>query len=425
MNYMLHGKRLLTHLGLSALLLAFAGIPPRASAAPPGGVILITPTEGAVLNSPAQAEFTWSQSDPPATWFLLTIIKDGVNFISTWIPTNHFTAVNGLPGGNFTWTVRTWNPDGLGPFSGPATFSVVPGAPGTVTLISPVNTVETNSTLNFIFTQDPSSTWFELFINKDGRFFREHWFGPSETTISGGNVIVTVASFTSGTFTWWVRPWGPDGFGSWSSSATFTVQVNGEPGQVTLLSPPNGGTSPSITTLTWSMPDPAAQWFFVWMNKDNTTFFTKWVQTNSITFNNGLPSGNFSWWVRPWNSAGFGMWSSTSTFTVVGGAPTNTIVLVNPPNGSTTTNSIIDYTWTADPNATWYQLFINHNNSLFLNHWYNTSELSFSDLGGGVSGATVTIGGHSTGVYNWWVRAWSPDGIGNWSAMSTFTRTAP
>jgi hypothetical protein len=422
MNYKLHGNKFFTHPGVWASVLYLATLPPLVSAAPPGGVTLNSPSSGDTLNSPATAAFTWSQSDPAATWFLLTLTKDGGTFLHQWTPTNHFTAVNGLPGGSFTWTIQTWNPSGFGPVSGPSTFTVVAGSPAAVTLISPVGTVETNSTIPYTWTQDPSSTWYELFVNKDGRLFLNRWFGPSDVTVSAERVTVTIPGHTSGNYTWWVRPWGPDGLGPWSSNATFAVHVNGEPGPVTLLTPPNGSTAPVMTTLTWSQTDPAAEWFLVWVNHSNTTFFQRWVQTNSFTFTNGLPSGDFTWWVRPWNTGGLGAWSSTSAFTVNGGAVTNPPTLISPVGGTTVTNSTIAFTWTADPNATWFQLFVNQNGQVFLNRWLNVNELTFADIGG-VNAASISIPDLPTGTFNWWVRGWSPDGMGPWSDMATFIRT--
>jgi hypothetical protein len=422
MNNMLHGKRFLKQLTCCALLLCcFAATSPQASAAAPGGVFLNSPGDGATLNAPAATQFAWSESSPAADWYYVWVGKEGSTYMSKWFSTNSFTVANGLPGGNYSWWVQTWNnSDGFGPWSGPSSFSVVGAIPGFVNPISPVNTLETSNTIDYSWSQDLNSTWYELYIHKDGSFFKNQWFGPSDFTLSANTVTVPVNDHTSGAYSWWVRPWGPDGLGEWSSTASFTVQANGEPGAVTLISPGNNATPPTQTTLEWSQTDPASEWFWVYMNKDGQPFFSQWFQTNSHTFENGLSSGTYTWWVRPWNSAGLGPWSTFSSFTVIGGIPTN-ILPVSPLGNATLTGTNVNYVWTDDPGAVWFQLLVNHNTQPFLNRWFNARDVSFVNS----TQRTVTIPDQPSGNYAWWVRGWSPDGFGDWTPTSTFTLTGP
>ena len=136
---------------------------------------------------------------------------------------------------------------------------------------------------------------------------------------------------------------------------------------------------------------------------------TSWVVTS------GLPGGAYTWYVRPWNTFGYGPWSASSSFTIQTALP-GAITLVSP-SGSVAAGSTQRYTWQADAAATWYQLYVVRNGGAFANQWYT---LTNSVVDPATGNFAVDVGGQSAGTYQWWVRGWSPDGVGPWSSNLTF-----
>ncbi|HET9590096.1 MAG TPA: hypothetical protein VFO91_15025, partial [Anaerolineales bacterium] len=72
-----------------------------------------------------------------------------------------------------------------------------------------------------------------------------------------------------------------------------------------------------------------ATWYQLWVSTVNnngslTTVHAKWHEasqvcsgaTCSFTPDVTLTSGNYRWWVRTWNAAGYGPWSSAMNFSV-------------------------------------------------------------------------------------------------------------
>ena len=90
------------------------------------------------------------------------------------------------------------------------------------------------------------------------------------------------------------------------------------------------------------------------------------------------------------------------------------ITLVSP-SGSVAAASTQRYIWEADAEATWYELYVVRDGSMFCDTWFTLSNSV------GTSGNfAVDVGGHTQGGYQWYVRGWSPDGLGPWSGPLTF-----
>lgn len=71
--------------------------------------------------------FWWTASNPAATLYYVYLIKDGQPYMASgWISNRFWTPNRTLPTGNYTWRIKTWNADGAGPWSNPATFRLVP-----------------------------------------------------------------------------------------------------------------------------------------------------------------------------------------------------------------------------------------------------------------------------------------------------------
>ena len=391
----------------------------------PGAVVLFTPTNSAIL-SIRQPELTWSQSFPAATWFQLYVARNGILYLDQWIAgATNWTPTADLPAGSYSWWVQTYNSAGLGPWSTNSTFTIQTNVPGKVMLVSPIGSVPPATTQLYTWQADAAAIWYELYVAQNGTELCDKWFTLSDSLAQSGsgNFVVAVSGHTGGSYEWYVRGASPDGLGPWSNMGSFTMPPPPPPGSVTLLTPTNNAVlSNRQPVFTWTASSPAADWYDMYLLRNGIKYIPdQWVQgmTNWVPAS-GLPGGSYTWWVHPWNAVGYGLWSTTFTFTIQTAVP-GAITLVSP-SGSMAAGSTQRYTWKADPAATWYELYVIRSSSVFCNNWYTLSN-SVVDITTG--NFAVDVSGHSAGTYQWYVRGWGPDGLGPWSGSDSFTVQAP
>jgi hypothetical protein len=147
------------------------------------------------------------------------------------------------------------------------------------------------------------------------------WYTAEQANCNGSTCFVTPGTaLSSGNYTWWIQTWNSAGFGPWSSAMTFNPTV---PGAATLVSP-TGSIGTGNPTYTWNEVDDAT-WYYLWVDGPNGNVIKTWYtaeqancngSTCFVTPGTALSSGNYTWWIQTWNSAGFGPWSSAMTFTV-------------------------------------------------------------------------------------------------------------
>jgi hypothetical protein len=383
-----------------------------------GPVTLLTPTNTAVPQE-RQPQFSWTQSFPPAEWFRLCVTRKGIACVDQWLEgaTNHTPAV-ALPGGDYSWAVQTYTSAGLGAWSTNAAFTIPFAVPTNVVLILPTVAATADSRQRYTWSADPAAVWYELYVTRNGGVFADRWFTLSNSVASGAtNFAVDIHGHLAGSYQWYVRAWSPDGVGPWSGPGGFTMSSPPLPGAVTLLAPTNGATLPGRQPqLNWTQSTPSADWFRLYLARDGSPYVDQWLEgTTNWTAPAGLPAGTYSWAVDTYNSAGVGPWSAICTFTIPLAVPTNTVLLS--PTGSVMANSTQRYTWEADPAALWYELYVTRNGAAFADQWFNLSNSVVDSVTGNFA---VDVGGHSAGGYQWWVRGWSPDGLGPWSGSLSF-----
>lgn len=165
--------------------------------------------------------FAWA-SVPGATWYRLWLSRDRVTFWVAWVEgaTEWRPPLNGLPGGSYQWWVQPWFPaTGHGSWSLPASFIVPTRLPGAADLIAPRGAQE-EVILTYEWSMDINATWYRLWIQQDvsGRWY-DRWYAYP----FGHDMGTVVSNHPGGAMTWWIRTWGPDGYGPWSSPATFTT----------------------------------------------------------------------------------------------------------------------------------------------------------------------------------------------------------
>ena len=78
------------------------------------------------------------------------------------------------------------------------------------------------------------------------------------------------------------------------------------------------------------------------------------------------------------------------------------------------------YTWNADPDASWYHLYVNDSTGNKIDAWYSSATAGCSS-GTGTCSVTPTTA-LAAGSGNWWVAGWNTYyGQGSWSAARSFT----
>src|ERR1017187_1496590 len=114
--------------------------------------------------------------------------------------------------------------------------------------------------------------------------------------------------------------------------------------------------------------------------------------------------------------------STNFHLTVSAGKQTVAAVALVSPSGSLPTASTLRYDWKADPNATWYELYIFSNGRVFCDKWYASTNLLVDRATGTLA---VDVVGHAAGTYQWYIRGWSPEGFGPWSSAGGFSVAVP
>ena len=386
---------------------------------PPGRARLITPADG-TTNQPHHAQFSWSQSVPAADWFELYITYNGSKYVDQWFEgATNWTPTADLPAGSYSWWVRTYNSAGLGPWSANSTFMIPRNVPAKILLVSPIGSAAPATTQLYTWQADAAAAWYELYVLQNGQKLCDSWFTLSDSVAQSGsgNFAVEVWGHTGGNYQWWVRGWSADGLGLWSDPGSYAMPKVLPPGPVTLLTPTNNANAVvRQPEFTWTASSPAADWYDLYVVRNGSKYLDQWVKgTTNWVATTGLAGGTYTWWVHPWNAAGYGPWSTSFSFMIKTTLP-GKVTLVSP-SGSVAAGSTQRYTWKADPAATWYELYVVRNGSAFGDHWYTLTDSVVDTTTGSF---VVDLSGHSTGTYQWYVRGWGPDGLGIWSSNLTF-----
>jgi hypothetical protein len=192
---------------------------------PSGPVTLLTPPNNAILSN-RQPEFTWTASSPGADWYEVYVMRNGSKYAEQWMEgVTNWVPASGLPGGTYTWWVHPWNAVGYGPWSTNFTFTIQTAVPGALTLVSPSGSVAAGSTQRYTWRADAAATWYELYVSRSSGVFCDKWYTLTNSVVDSGtgNFAVDVSGHGTGTYQWWVRGWGPDGLGTWSTNLTFQI----------------------------------------------------------------------------------------------------------------------------------------------------------------------------------------------------------
>jgi hypothetical protein len=239
-------------------------------------------------------------------------------------------------------------------------------------------------------------------------------FAAIESQDSDGDTFTNIVEINARTFP--------------GNAASYPIGSGG-PGAATLTSP-SGAISDATPTYTWNAVSDAT-WYCLYVNDSTGNKINQWYTAAQANCPLGIDDctvtstidvrGAGQWWVRTYNSAGFGPWSSGMSFTAPTPAPPSAATQVSPTGaiGDTTPT----YTWDAVSNATWYCLYVNDSTGNRINQWYAAADVGCAD---GAGTCSVTPAMEVRGAGQWWIRTYSSAGYGPWSLPGVlFTAPTP
>lgn len=232
---------------------------------------------------------------------------------------------------------------------------------------------------------------------------------------------------SAGAYRWRVRGVNQGVSGEWSRYAEFTIREMAAPGDsgVTVEA------ESRMPEFAWQAVSGARMYSIEverlvkgrWQR-----YLTQWtghaleepVQSWTADENGGVHSGTYRWRVRAWNDEGYGSWSDYAPeFTIDVGTPVGVATLLAPAEGEAVISARPEFEWTAVVRATGY----------YVKFFRNGKSYTLSQNGKKVKEAwagTPNVQPETdlpAGAYQWWVRAWNPDGFSadGYSAAGTFT----
>ncbi len=277
----------------------------RISYAVPGRPAVLGPA-GVQAVGERQPLFTWSASDPGASWYRIWINRDGQAHLTQWVEAQtDWMPAEALPAGTYNWWVQGWNVDGVGAWSEKATFAIPAMQPGAITQLQPTGAA-LGRHVTYSWQKDARATWYRLWVGGSGTLL-DRWFagagegdaiadpGPAGPVVAKPVPAAPVGEIAEnqprfhwfgGEYRWWIRGWGPDGYGPWSGPMAF------------------------------SMPYAEGTWTRVVVNRENANVIDVWTQDGEL-FSPPLASGSHSWWLGVWEAAtGRTIWSDRMDFAV-------------------------------------------------------------------------------------------------------------
>ncbi len=403
----------------------------------PAVISKISPVGDVSTNPPS---FSWT-ADADATYYHLVVTEPS----STTIIDQWYTAANaGCPGGTGTctvtpsvvqqagthqWWVHGSGSGGTGPWGSPTNFNQTNGtaAPQIITTISPTGDTADN-TPTYTWNADTWAEWYYLYVMKGSTVVMNTWYSKTDAGCAGGTGTCSITPTTvlsSGAHKWFIVGWNSLGTGPWSAQRDFNVTV-GPPTTATTLVSPIGGASITTRkpTFTWNAHVNANQYYLyingpsgVVLSQTFTSAAVSCATTCSYTPTNPLLStkGSHSWWIQVINDYGAGPWSGTGTFTYNPPAPG--AVTLSVPDG--TSGDRPTYTWSAEPNSTWYYLYVSNGSGTAFSQWYTPTNANCQS-GTGNCSVTPSTSLPSSFNYQWWVQSYN-DTATAWSIPKSFT----
>ncbi len=189
-----------------------------------------------------------------------------------------------------------------------------------------------------------------------------------------------------------------------------------------ILNTPSGIQEDTTPTYTWNK-DSNVSWYRLFVrNSAEEKIHAQWYDASDICFgadcsatlDSELIRGSYEWWVKSWNEHG-SIWSDGMGFTVQGNdTPPSKVIHTSP--SKTTQDSTPTFTWTADPAATWYRLWVGYSGDVrVFAQWYDADDICSGGSCSVILGSELAVGN-----YEWYIKSWNEYGK-IWSDGMSFT----
>lgn len=211
-----------------------------------------------------------------------------------------------------------------------------------------------------------------------------------------GTDFTPAADFSVGSYTFWIRAHGVEGFTSvWSAPMRHIIRP-----QLDSLLTSTFETQPELT---WGATDSAATWE-IYLRNGQTIIHEKGLSSPTWTPPEPLNSGSWNWWVRPVTAAGVqGPWSERANLSTAGRP---TILAVESPEDSIVPRLSINSVGQASE----YEVYL-----------YSQEERRVLLRQRGLTTESIALAPLRPGAYQIWVRSFGPDGTaGRWSHKFEF-----
>ena len=208
--------------------MADASVPSPELVGPSGLVATHTPT------------YTWT-AVPGAIWYQLSVsVQDTFGVVTArefWstpaqacMSSSCAMTPNALlPAGRTQWKVKAWRIPGGGSWSAAASFDTPQVAPGKATLISPLTPVTTESPhLAFLWNAVLDTSYYLLRLTDRDNMSVDRWYRPGDAGCPVGTGICAVSPgvpIKTGANSWKVLTWNASGYGPWSDTGDFLVEI--------------------------------------------------------------------------------------------------------------------------------------------------------------------------------------------------------
>jgi hypothetical protein len=254
----------------------------------------------------------------------------------------------------------------------------------------------------------------------------ERWYLPSAAGCPLGSGTCTASpgiALKAGAANWKVLTWNGSGYGPWSATREFLIEV-ADPAAVTPVAlGPTGAIVSANVTYRWTAATGALSYRLSIRNNGGAPTYW-WVSPAgagcaaasecSTLLQVALLNGTAEWQVQAWTATGYGPWSPSVALGVNISAPPATTLLS--PDGAAGSNSPL-FRWNAAANATLYYVKAFDASGLRVDRWLTPSQVGCANGGVCTLNAGVTL---AKGAGSWQVLGWNPTGYSPWSSTLLF-----
>lgn len=399
--------------------------------------ITLEPTSGAALYSAAPS-FRWT-AVPSATWYRIVASSPaGGATIDTWQQVGvgvicednvceYKASTNIGPGTTaaaitVNWTVTAYTTSVQTP-SQTATFSVgivqSPTPTGTLSFLPEFTDNQAGKpTFTWGKTANGNESHYQLYLSKVGTgAVYNLWFAAADACSSNCSVQPDVA-LGNGNYSFYMRVWGPDGYGPYSGPYNFSLNVSTLPAAITGIE--HNAQETGEVSIIWP-EDPNASGYRIYLvgpTGSSPSGTISGTVGNEITCVSSVCSRSFnmskngSWtvYIAGFNAGGNGPWSAAYPFSLAASGP-GVISKISPEASDILSSGLAEFTWTHDENATGYELYVGGPSGFVdFRQWDAESYCA--------STCSVTLLLPSNGVYKWYLHGYSHVGPGPWSPLN-------